>query len=558
MAHHCSVFSLSRLFSGAALLLLCMTLAACSSAQNPGASGFGRSSGQSPETTVPAGFGQGLPPVPLDIGSNARGASVVQSIVLTGSQTFQRSSAVLDTGTKATLTAAAGELQWAIYEFTPLTDQVYSALFTMTPQAGTGSWIGIANYGTLRWDFKGPYPQTPGFAAFASLNTGDYVSPSGHVYLLVASYNSTTTQVTQVQISADDGQAPKYDISGTVVRGDNNQPLGGVTLTMIPGGATVFTDDNGHYTFTDLSAASYKITPSAAGYDFNPGLQTVLLTNADVAGIDFIASEEIPGYSISGTISIDTGGFLAGATVTLNPTGLQATTDSQGNYLFNGLLANNYTLTPGLNGYTFAPTQKNVALFGSDSPANDFVATENSGPPYTVSGTVTDNNGAPMAGVNVFVPFTNRITTTNAQGQYSITNLAPDPDFHILASIDVYTFVPNISKFNLDSNKVVDFVGTQRSLPGTVTYAQHMVPWVLQPMCTPCHDSNLDTDTERHGAPLGIDFDTYDGTSTNEKKGSDDEAQADTMPDPDAWGSLTLTTFQKQLFARWREQNFPQ
>ncbi|MCC7478702.1 carboxypeptidase-like regulatory domain-containing protein [bacterium] len=499
-----------------------------------------------------------LPPLPLDLGGRNKSASALQNFIQTGNQALDRSAGAVDNGTKITLTAGPGEMQWAMYEFTPPTDLVYSALFTMVPKAGTGSYIAIGNYASQRWDFKGPYPATPGFAAFASLNNGDFISPSGHIYLLVLAWNNTTTELTQVQVSGDDGQAPTYDISGKVVRAENNQPLAGVTLTMLPGGATAFSDNDGNFSFTGLQAASYRITPSAPGYDFNPPLQDVLLTNADVSGIDFLAFEEVPGFSISGTVSLEGGGPLAGVSVSISPGSLVATTDSNGNYLFAGQLAGNYTLTPSLSGHTFAPTQQSVPLFGSDALGVNFTATEESGPPWTVSGTVTDNQGQPLAGVNIFVPFTNRITVTDAQGKYSIANLDSDPNFHILPSLDDHSFVPNINKLNLDSNKVLDFVGTPQTLPNTVTYAQHMVPWVLQPMCTPCHDSNLNSDDERHGAPLGIDFDTYNGTSTNEKKDSDDEAQADRMPDPDAWGSLKLTAFQKELFARWREQNFPQ
>ena len=61
-------------------------------------------------------------------------------------------------------------------------------------------------------------------------------------------------------------------------------------------------------------------------------------------------------YVISGTVSINGGGTLAGVTVTLSgaSTGT-ATTDASGNYTLSGLANGSYTISPSLTGYTFSP-----------------------------------------------------------------------------------------------------------------------------------------------------------------------------------------------------------
>jgi hypothetical protein len=80
-----------------------------------------------------------------------------------------------------------------------------------------------------------------------------------------------------------------YNISGTVTYAGTG--LGGVTMTL-SGAATntVTTDSNGNYSFTGLVNGSYTVTPSLAGYIFTPNIYPVTIGDADVTGIDFVAT----------------------------------------------------------------------------------------------------------------------------------------------------------------------------------------------------------------------------------------------------------------------------
>lgn len=65
----------------------------------------------------------------------------------------------------------------------------------------------------------------------------------------------------------------QYAISGRVTDANNN-PINGVVISS-SAGRTTTTDSNGNYTFSDLPAGSYTLTPSKSGYVFSPASQTL-------------------------------------------------------------------------------------------------------------------------------------------------------------------------------------------------------------------------------------------------------------------------------------------
>jgi len=85
-------------------------------------------------------------------------------------------------------------------------------------------------------------------------------------------------------------------------------------------------------------------------------------------------------YSITGRISSG-GSVLAGVTVTLSGNGSAATTsDSSGNFSFNGVRAGSYTLTPGMAGYVFTPATLAATITGANLSAMNFLATASTVP----------------------------------------------------------------------------------------------------------------------------------------------------------------------------------
>ncbi len=77
--------------------------------------------------------------------------------------------------------------------------------------------------------------------------------------------------------------------------------------------------------------------------------------------------------SLSGTVS---GAVQAGVSVILSGASTATTvTDASGNYSFGGLTNGNYTVTPSLAGYAFAPASRSVTVNGASLNAQNFTAT---------------------------------------------------------------------------------------------------------------------------------------------------------------------------------------
>lgn len=166
-----------------------------------------------------------------------------------------------------------------------------------------------------------------------------------------------------------------FTISGTVTDTDGGAGLAGVTITVAPGGASATTASDGTYAIADLEAGDYTVSASLADYTFDPASSPVTL-GPDATGVDFAGTAAAPDtFSISGTVTDTNGGAgLAGVTLTLTPGGATATSGGDGSYSFSGLAAGDYTVTPTLTDYTFAPVEAAVTV-GPSATGVDFAGT---------------------------------------------------------------------------------------------------------------------------------------------------------------------------------------
>jgi hypothetical protein len=196
------------------------------------------------------------------------------------------------------------------------------------------------------------------------------------------------------------------------------------------------TDGSGSYAFTAVPPGDYFVTPSYPGYAFTPEIRAVSMATSDVTVQDFVASAT---HRIAGRIS---GDVLEGVKVTLSggATG-DATTDASGYYELAGLRDGSYVVTPSLDGYTFAPSQRPVTLSGADVLA-DFTASLAPPATYTVSGSVS---GAVQRGVTVTLQDGQgdpaAVATTDALGAYTFQTVSPG-SYLVIPSHDDYTFDP--------------------------------------------------------------------------------------------------------------------
>ena len=172
-----------------------------------------------------------------------------------------------------------------------------------------------------------------------------------------------------------------YTISGRVLQnGSPGSPLGGAEIVLSDGTSltSVFSESDGTYQFSRLrEGGNYTITASAPHFTMSPANQTFNNLNSDQV-LDFSANTSDSNFFfISGQVT-ENGVPLSGVTVTLSgsQSGLR-TTDSNGNYSFQVIIAGNYTVTPSIVGFTFGPASQTFNGLNANQTAN-FAATRQS------------------------------------------------------------------------------------------------------------------------------------------------------------------------------------
>jgi len=236
---------------------------------------------------------------------------------------------------------------------------------------------------------------------------------------------------------------PTHSISGTV-SGDVQQ---GVTISVAGKSAT--TDANGNYTIGGLADGNYTVTPTLAGYTFNPATASAAVSGADVTGVNFTSASTAPQeYTL--TVNNGTGGgqYSQGNTVSISTT----VPDGQ---VFDAWIGDTQYLANANNAST------TVTM-----PAQDITvtATFKQAPPVThnISGTIT---GDIQQGVTISAG--GKSATTDASGNYTINGLT-DGNYTVTPELAGYTFSPAAASAAVSGADVtgVNFTSTQNSSGG--------------------------------------------------------------------------------------------
>lgn len=155
----------------------------------------------------------------------------------------------------------------------------------------------------------------------------------------------------------ENGVVPSYDAE--VVLND------GSSLT------SVTTNSDGSYEFSRLrQGGNFTISAAKPHFTMVPASQTFNNLNSDQV-LNFSANtSDSPFHTISGQIT-NNGVGVPGITVTLSGSQVGVrTTDSNGNYSFNLIVAGNYTVTPSGIGFTFGPTSQTFNPLSGPQTAN--------------------------------------------------------------------------------------------------------------------------------------------------------------------------------------------
>jgi hypothetical protein len=215
-------------------------------------------------------------------------------------------------------------------------------------------------------------------------------------------------------------------VSGTVT--DANGGLSGVTVTLTgeAGIFTVVTSSDGGFLFDTVPPGDYQASVSAPdGYTVitAPGPFTVPPdSEAPVTGQDFVLAEQpaLSGQVLAGGVGV------GGVTVTAAGERIYSTlTAADGTYSFPRIDPDEYqvAITPP-PGYTAAgPLSRDETVVADDVEGVDFALAR----PGAITGTVTSDGDAPLAGVELTVvgPAGTVTATTNDAGEYALDMLGP-------------------------------------------------------------------------------------------------------------------------------------
>lgn len=327
-----------------------------------------------------------------------------------------------------------------------------TAVFTISGKVSTSNGTGVPGVAILRSGNNTPATTD---------NNGNYSFPNvpHGSYAVAPGLNGATFTPNSAAVSPSSPTAnfiATFSIGGHIAL-SNGTPLAnvGVALSPTPAGVAtpVMTNDNGNYLFSNVPSGGYTVTPALATYVFTPASLGVTVGTSPVTGRNFTAART---YTVSGRIANSAGTGIANVSVSRGGGAAPVLTNSSGYYTLPNVLPGNYTITPTLAGYKFAPASLSVTVGSTNLSNQNFVATAI----FTISGTVTNNSGTAIPNAIVTLSpapagFTNT-ATTNSAGFYSFTDI-PTGSYTVTPTRPGCSFNP-VSRTLSPSSAVADFI----------------------------------------------------------------------------------------------------
>ncbi len=225
-------------------------------------------------------------------------------------------------------------------------------------------------------------------------------------------------------------QRQRGGIQGTV-QVEGLLDASGVSVTLQETGASTTSNSLGHFSFTDLSPGAYTVVLRKAGYVQTQ--ETVEVRGSGAILVTIILPRERG--SVAGVLQLEGASNHGGAVVTLVEAGLTATTNVQGQFLFENVMTGTYTVRARKDLYVDGQQTVEVRV-NEQSQAHLTLALVRG----DVTGTVQMADAASPSGVTLTVMETGATTTTDSQGQFSFTGL-PLGTYTLRAQKDGYAAV---------------------------------------------------------------------------------------------------------------------
>ena len=152
-------------------------------------------------------------------------------------------------------------------------------------------------------------------------------------------------------------EQPRGSVRGTV-KDSENLPVQGATVVVSTTNLKTFTDPHGYYEISNVPAGKWTITASKNGY--TPESKAVNVETGQTVTVDFKLASATSTGTVQGTVRDNNAQPIQDATVAVQGTELQTTTDSYGQYQITNVPAGQRTLIASKSGYVSETKVVNV------------------------------------------------------------------------------------------------------------------------------------------------------------------------------------------------------
>lgn len=344
----------------------------------------------------------------------------------------------------------------------------------------------------LKVEYVGPVPQQEWLSAVV-LRLNDSLEDVGDVLVRV-SYSGAGSNRVRVGIGHSGGGPPddqgatptpvKPFTLGGQLRDDHDQGLDGhhVTLADRTDGTTrtLTTSGGGKFSFSNIAPGhNFIVTPATSAiFNFNALAIDMLMSDSS---LNFQGTRRL--YTVGGRVQIgpNAAGFLeipiSGAQAT------SVTTDANGRYSISLPAGRNYTITPSLLYYDFAPVSQVVNDLTSDQINLSFIGTRQT---HTIRGKLSDQDSNGLAGTTVSLTGgQQRNTVTDGSGNYQFTAVPAGFDYTVTPQTNAYySFVSSKIFTDLRMSQTANFAGTLRyyTVSGSVQLGPNSAPGLVLPI----------------------------------------------------------------------------
>ncbi|MBN2081307.1 carboxypeptidase regulatory-like domain-containing protein [bacterium] len=236
-----------------------------------------------PIAALAAGFDE-LPALPAGGEYNPAKMTAAVTVAQDGNEARENSANVTFDGTLAKFDPQAGEVAWAIFEFSgsPV-DDINSVEYYVSNRDLDGLvWLAISDYAHDTWRYFGH--RNADHAEFVPDGTdGDYASPNGYTYLMVLAWDSVYFELERVQLTYGN----RYPVTGRIVDLAGGG-LADVLVTTSIGGTNAMTDADGYYTLPWIPDGTWHVMAYKPSYIYFNNPQEVTVAGGPLTGVDFI------------------------------------------------------------------------------------------------------------------------------------------------------------------------------------------------------------------------------------------------------------------------------